>query len=98
MKRSRQKYTAEFKRQAVLMITEQGLSIPEVARQLGVSQNCLRNWKRDFLQLGNQAFPGQGNLSPEQAELHRLREENRRLTAERDLLKKAAAYFASLSD
>lgn len=98
MKRRRQKYTAEFKRQAVLMITEQRLSIPEVARQLGVAQNCLRNWKRDSLQLGNQAFPGQGNLSPEQAELHRLREENRRLTAERDLLKKAAAYFAGLSD
>jgi transposase len=69
-----------------------------VARQVGVAQNCLRNWKRDFLNLGNQAFAGQGNLSPEQAELHRLREENRRLTCECDLFKQATAYFASLSD
>jgi transposase len=98
MKGRRPKYTAVFKRQAVLMITEQGLSIPEVARHLAVPQNCLRNCKRNFLRLGNQAFPGQRNLSPEQAKLHRLREENRRLTAERDRLIKAAAYFASLSD
>lgn len=95
MSRTRKTYTAEFKQQAVLMITQQGLSVAEAARQLGVSENCLRLWKKAALELGSKAFPGQGNLSPQDQEIRRLRDENIRLAAERDLLKKAAAYFAS---
>jgi transposase len=97
MPRTRKVYTAEFKRQAVLMITQQGLSVAEVARQLDVSENCLRLWKKAYLDQGNRAFPGQGNLSPQDLEIRRLRDENKRLAAERDLLKKAATYFASLT-
>jgi transposase len=92
---ARKTYTREFKIQAVAMMTGQGLSVPEVSRQLGVSENCLRAWRDAARQKGEGAFPGQGNLSPEQDELRRLRAEVTRLRAERDLLKKAAAYFAS---
>jgi len=97
MPRTRKTYNAEFKRQAVLMMTEQNLSVAEVARRLDVSENCLRLWRAAYREQGNQAFPGQGNLSAQDQEIRRLRDENKRLAAERDLLKKAAAYFASQS-
>jgi transposase len=92
---SRKTYTREFKLQAVRMLTDQGLSVAEVARRLGVGENCLRNWRQAAQEQGAAAFPGQGNLSPAEDELRRLRAEVQRLRAERDLLKKAAAYFAN---
>ena len=92
---ARKTYTREFKLQAVRLLTDRGLSVAEVARQLGVGENCLRNWRAAAQQRGESAFPGQGNLSPAEDELRRLRAEVQRLRAERDLLKKAAAYFAS---
>ena len=92
---ARKTYTREFKLQAVRLMTEQGLSVAEVARRLGVGENCLRVWRDAAKQQGEAAFPGPGNLSTEQEELRRLRAEVTRLRAERDLLKKAAAYFAS---
>jgi transposase len=95
MARKRATYTAEFKLQAVKMITEQKLSVAEVARRLDVGENLLRLWKKAFLERGNDAFPGHGNPTPTEDELRRLRVENARLRAERDLLKKAAAYFAN---
>ena len=95
MPRKRSTYTAEFKLQAVKMITDQKLSVAEVARRLDVGENLLRTWKKAFEERGAAAFPGQGNLSPAEDELRRLRAEVQRLRAERDLLKKAAAYFAS---
>ena len=95
MSRPRKTYTAEFKLQAVRMITDQKLSVAEAARRLGVGENLLRLWKKAFLDRGTEAFPGHGRLSPADEELSRLRTEVIRLRAERDLLKKAAAYFAS---
>ena len=95
MARPRTTYTAEFKLQAVRMVTDQKLSVAEVARRLGVGENLLRAWKKAFLDRGDAAFPGHGHLPPADDELRRLRAENARLRAERDLLKKAAAYFAS---
>ena len=92
---ARKTYTREFKLQAVRMLTDQGLAVAEVARRLGVGENCLRNWRVAAQQKGEAAFPGQGNPSPAEDELRRLRAEVHRLKAERDLLKKAAAYFAS---
>ena len=91
----RRSYSREFKVQAVKMITEQGLSIREVARDLGVSDTVIRNWKRKLAEEGDQAFPGNGRLTAEQEELRRLREENRQLRMERDILKKATAFFAN---
>jgi transposase len=92
---ARKTYTREFKLQAVRMMTDQGLSVAEVARRLGVGENCLRLWRQAAREQGEAAFPGQGNPSPAEDELRRLRAEVQRLRAERDLLKKAAAYFAS---
>ncbi len=92
---ARKTYTREFKLQALRLLTDQGLSVAEVARQLGVGENCLRLWRAAAKGRGEAAFPGPGNLSAEQEELRRLRAEVARLRAERDLLKKAAAYFAN---
>ena len=89
----RRTYTDEFKRQAVRLVTEQGYSVPEAARSLGIHPNLLRKWK-DKLAHEN----GGSSVTPEEhEELKRLREENRRLRMERDILKKAAAYFAKES-
>jgi transposase len=95
MARPRKTYTAEFKVRAVQMVTDQKLSVAEAARRLGIGENLLRLWKKAFADRGTGAFPGHGRLSPADEELHRLRAEVVRLKAERDLLKKAAAYFAS---
>ena len=95
MPRARTTYTAEYKLSAVKMITDQKLSVAEAARRLDVGENLLRDWRKAFLGRGAAAFPGHGNPTPADDELRRLRAENARLRAERDLLKKAAAYFAS---
>jgi transposase len=92
---ARKTYTREFKLQAVRLMTADGLSVSEVSRRLGVGENCLRVWRAAAQEQGANAFPGPGNLSAEQDEIRRLRAEVARLRAERDLLKKAAAYFAS---
>ena len=94
MPRTRRTYTAEFKTEAVKLVTEQGYSVAEAARSLGIRENLIRNWKQALRDQGEQAFPGQGHLSPQEQELARLRAENKRLLAERDILKKAAAFFA----
>ena len=94
MARPRTAYTAEFKLSAVRMITDQKLAVAEVARRLDVSETLLRACRKAVLAGGDTAFPGHGNPTPAEDELRRLRAENTRLKAERDLLKKAAAYFA----
>ncbi len=98
MARTRKTYTPEFKLAAVKMITQQKLSVAEVARRLGVSQNLLHTWKKAVTKDGADAFPGSGHLTPVEDELRRLRAEVKRLTAERDILKKATAFFATQSN
>jgi transposase len=92
---ARKTYTREFKLQAVTMIADQSLSVAEVARRLGVTEGALRTWRATAQEHGADAFPGHGIPAPADDEVRRLRAENARLRAERDLLKKAAAYFAS---
>jgi transposase len=94
MARTRRTFTAEFKAEAVKLVTEKGYSVAEAARSLGLNENLIRNWKHALEADGDQAFPGQGKLTPVEEELRRLRAENKRLLAERDILKKAAAFFA----
>lgn len=91
----RRKYTPDFKREAVALVTQHGYSVAEAAKNLGVHAGLLRRWKTEVGQVGPIAFPGKGHQTPEQAELHRLREENRRLRMEREILKKATVFFAS---
>ena len=94
MARQRRTYTQEFKVEAVKLVTEQGRSVAEAARSLGIGENLLRSWKISFQANGDQAFPGKGHLPAIEEELRRLRAENKRLAMERDLLKKATAVFA----
>jgi transposase len=90
-------YTPEFKKDAVRLVTEQGYKVTEAARNLGINPSVLQRWKTELASVGPNAFPGKGRLSPEQEELQRLRKENQRLRMEREILKKAAAFFANES-
>jgi transposase len=94
MARQRRSYTREFKLEAVKLITEKGYSVAEAARSLDVGETLLRSWKQALEKEGDQAFPGHGQLPAIEAELRHLRAENKRLQAERDILKKATAFFA----
>ena len=94
MARQRRNYTREFKIEAVKLVTEKGYSVAEAARSLDVGETLLRSWKQAFEHQGEQAFPGHGNLPAVEDELRRLRAENKRLLMERDILKKATAFFA----
>jgi transposase len=95
--KKRQTYTAEFKREAVRLVMAHGDGITEEAWNLGINATMLGRWKRELEAPENGAFPGKGRLSPDQEELHRLREENKRLRMEREILKKAVAFFANES-
>ena len=88
---ARKKYTREFKVSAVKLVNEQGYSVPGAARSLGVDPNCVRGWVQKLGSEAGMAPTGDGAL---QAELRRLRKENARLLMEREILKKAAAFFA----
>ena len=94
---TRRQFSREFKLEAVRLVKERGVSVAQASRDLDVHENVLRKWMRDAAADPQQAFPGQGVMKPENAELDRLRKENAKLKMERDLLKKAAAYFAKES-
>lgn len=92
-KRTRRKFTDEFKDEAVNLITEQGYSIAEAARSLGVNANLLGRWKKERENPAEEPAEA-GGMTALQAELKRLRKENKQLRMEREILKKAAAFFA----
>lgn len=85
MSEKRRSYDKEFKLSAVKMITEGGMSLMQVSRDLGVNENSLHKWKKDYLSDQQNAFPGKGNLKPEQEELRKKEREIARLTMERDI-------------
>ena len=83
------KYTREFKVSAVQLVTQQGYTPAAAAKSLGVDSSCVRDWVEKF---SKEILPsGQGAV---QAELRQLRKDNARLLMERDILKKAAVFFA----
>jgi transposase len=91
----RQRYSAEFKRQAVELLENRDRSGTEVARELGVRQNQLYKWREELKRKGDSAFKGPGRLPKDQTdEVSRLKQENKRLKEELEILKKAAIYFA----
>jgi transposase len=90
----RRQFSREFKVEAVRLVRERGVSVAQAARDLGLHPNMLRRWLHEVSTDGAQAFPGHGQLTADQREIERLRRENARLKAERDILKKAAAFFA----
>ncbi len=94
---TRRSFNREFKPEAVRLVSERGVAVAQAARDLDVHENVLRKWIRETTADPQHAFPGKGVMKPEQAELERLRKENAKLRMERDLLKKAATYFAKES-
>lgn len=94
MGRSRRTYSAEFKREAVRMTLVPGRTVGEVADNLGVSRGLLQRWRSQMKAGGADAFPGNGRPKASDEELVRLRSELAQARQERDILKKALAYFA----
>jgi transposase len=90
----RRTFSREFKLEAVKLVRDRGVTVAQAARDLDVHENVLRKWVKDWEADPGDAFPGQGQMKPEQQEIERLRREVTKLKAERDILKKAAAYFA----
>ena len=90
-----QPYPLEFRREAVRLLRSSGKSVPELAVELGVSPQSLRNWGR---QLDIDQGRAEGLTSAERDELRRLRRENRILREEREILRKAAAFFVKESE
>lgn len=88
-------YTSEYKLEAVRLVVNKGLSFREASEKLGIRESMLRRWKDKWSKEGDDAFPGNGKLPARDAEMTKLIEENRRLRMERDLLKKATAFFAN---
>ena len=86
----RRRFTREFKVEAVKLVRERGVAVVQAARVLNVHENVLRKWVKAFGADPQHAFPGHGQMKPEQLEIERLRRGVQKLKAERDILKKAA--------
>lgn len=95
--KTRQRFTREYKLEAVRLCSDGTRSVAQVAEDLGIRADQLYKWRREFDSSGHAAFPGNGKISSQDEELHRLRREVRRLTEERDFLKKATVFFAKES-
>lgn len=87
-------FSREYKLEAVKLVRERGVAVAQAARDLDVHVSVLRKWAREYDDDPSQSFPGKGQMKPEQLEIEKLRREVAKLKAERDILKKAAAYFA----
>jgi transposase len=90
----RKSFSPEFKREAVRLLETSQKSSADLGRELGVRRNQLYKWKEQLSQRGAGAFPGSGRGSGSNDEVARLRKELEQVKEERDILKKAAAYFA----
>ena len=93
-KKKRKSYSREFKMEAVGLITKKGYSIAEASRNLGIDYSVLRRWKNQLADDPQNAFPGKGKLKAADEDLRQLKRKLDRVTEERDILKKALAYFA----
>jgi len=97
-KQERVKYTKEFKQDAVNLVIEQGYSASEAGRRLGVGQSNISRWVGEFRKDQQDGAEGEVSRKELEAEVKRLRKENQRLQMEREILKKAAAFFAKESN
>ena len=93
-KKKRKSYSREFKKEAVALTTEKGYGIAEASRNLGIEYSVLRRWKMQLADNPQNAFPGKGRRSPDDQAFKDLQRELERVKEERDILKKALAYFA----
>jgi transposase len=92
--KKRKSYEQQFKIDAVNMVTNGNRSVASVARDLGIEVNLLHRWKRELTEGKLQAFPGKGRLSPQEEELRQLRRELEQAKEDREILKKALAFFS----
>lgn len=90
---SGKRYDREFKEGAVRRVIDERRPAAQVAAELGIGESTLHKWIRALSEHGKDAFPGSGHMRPDDAELKRLREENRILRIERDILKKTLPLF-----
>ena len=97
MKKRRRSHSAEFKREAFALVTDHGYSCAAAGRSLGVHGALIGRWKRELETDAAEAFPGKGKRTAEQQRIHELEAENRRLRMEKEILKKATAFFAKES-
>ena len=94
MGRVRSRHTREFKIEAVRQMESGKYPLTELSRRLSVSKQVLCAWRKEYAEKKDDAFPGHGKQRGEAGEVERLRRENQELKEEREILKKAAAYFA----
>ena len=91
---ARRAFTREFKLEAIKLVRDRGVSAAQVARDLDIGQNVVSRWVREASADKAQAFPGRGQMKPDDAEVARLKRELAKTKAERDILKKAIGFFA----
>ena len=91
--RARRNFTPEFKRDAVRLLSG-GRTVTDVAESLGIARSLLQRWREQIEASSDEAFPGRGKQTGDQEELRKLKQRLRDVTEERDILKKALAYFA----
>jgi len=94
MSKKRRTYSPEFKMEAVQLAETSDLSMAQIERDLGIGESCLRDWRRKLAADGENAFPGHGNLPPDQERVRQLERELAIARQERDILKKAIAIFS----
>lgn len=92
---TRQKYTKEFKLDAVSLVIDQEYSRAEAARSLGINANMLGRWVKEHEAGEGQSFRGNGKMSPEQEQIKQLKSQVKRLQMEKEILKKATVFFAA---
>jgi transposase len=90
----RRKYDREFKTQAMQLCEQEGVTVAQIARELGIDVNLLYRWRTEHQRQGESAFPGQGNGVADENEVRRLQRELVRVQLERDILKKALGVLA----
>ena len=94
MQKVQKTYTPEFKREAVRLAQTSGKPIVQVARELGISDTSIHQWRKELTEHGQEAFPGSGHQTAQEEELRQLKRELERVRQERDILKKAVAIFS----
>jgi transposase len=92
--RRRKKFDRQYKIDAVSMVINGGRTVAEVAQDLGIKVDMLYRWKRELSREKAEAFPGKGRLGPQEEELRRLRRELEQVKEDREILKKALAFFS----
>lgn len=92
--KEKKKYTKEFKLDAISLVKEQGYTRIEAAESLGIQRQLIGRWIKEQEIEGEESFRGQGKLTADQLEIRRLKEEVKRLKMEKEILKKAAVFFA----